>query len=422
MKYKICLHGLNVKNKGQLLESVKKALPLTAVKTKVKEKYLPDNDFIKYKSMKFRYLDSKEVRITCLFGVMIIRDRLWQLNEVLVEYTDDKKWLADKVIKKLLAGKIKFVIEEPDLLMRAKNLRGEFKLSSQPFYDADDIGTVLKVHLPWQLYDVSRLWGSLLLQPEDKTLVRQLRVKLRRLRSSLVLFKPLLEEAKAEELKALFKGWTDILGNAREFDVALMTCQKIRRSQNMEQPMGLEDILQEYRRKVSKKVLNISNINAVTGMIAQIILYLYDANVQKEYSELRLKAFVRQRLSDWIDRLLELPVDYSGENMEELHRVRIKVKRFRYALQAIPEITVTSQLLRSLKNLQDMLGLLHDNYINDKLIAEIMQKNGNDSALRYEGAMFCGWDSARREAVLAGLPEVWDNFSCCVRQWQEEYL
>lgn len=422
MKYKLCLHGLNVKNKGQLLESVKKALPLTAGKTKIKEKYLPDNDFIKYKSMKFRYLDSKEVKVTCLFGVMIIRDRLWQLNDVLIEYDEDKKLLADKIIKKILGGKIKFVIEEPDLLLRAKNLRGEFKLSSQPLYDADDISTVLKVHLPWQLYDVSRLWGNLLLQPEDKALVRQLRVKLRRLRSSLVLFKPLLGDAKAEELKVLFKSWTDILGNAREFDVALMTCQKIRRSQNMEQPMGLEDILLEYRRKVSKKVLNIRNINNVTGIIAQIILDLYAAPVQQDYADMRPKAFIRQRLSDWIDRLLAMPIDYSGENMEELHRVRIKVKRFRYALQAVTEITVTPQLLRSLKHLQDMLGLLHDNYINDKMIAEIMKKSGSNAALRCEGAMFCGWDSARREAVLAELPEVWEKFSCCVQQWQEEYL
>ena len=44
-------------------------------------------------------------------------------------------------------------------------------------------------------------------------------------------------------------------------------------------------------------------------------------------------------------------------NMLELHQIRIKIKRFRYALQTLPEVPRDSNLLRRLKRLQDMLGV-----------------------------------------------------------------
>lgn len=402
-------------------EAVKKALPLVQEKVRIKEKYLSDNGFLKYKSIRFRYLDDRDIRIFCLCGVMIVRDRLWQLNEVIIEYGREKRMLAEKLVKKLLGGKICFIVEEPELLLRAKNLQGEFKLSDEPLYDADDIATVLRVHLPWQLQDISSLWGSLLQQPQDKTIVRQLRVKLRRLRSSLVLFKPLLPQDKADSLKQLFKGWADLLGDAREFDVAIMTCRRIRRSRTEEEPMLLEDILLRRRDSVSDRVRTFP-VNEITAVIARTVIYLQHLEPADECCGMRLKPFVRQRLGRWIDRLLAMPVDYSGVDMPQLHRIRIKAKRLRYALQAVPEITVTPQLLRSLKSLQDVLGLLHDNYVNDRLINEIMEQNGANASLRYEAAMFCGWDSARRAAALAGLPDLWDRFGCCLRQWQEEYL
>lgn len=58
--------------------------------------------------------------------------------------------------------------------------------------------------------------------------------------------------------------------------------------------------------------------------------------------------------------------------MEQLHRIRIKLKRFRYALQSVPELAPEARLLRSLKYLQDMLGLLHDDYINTMMVEKLV--------------------------------------------------
>ncbi len=66
--------------------------------------------------------------------------------------------------------------------------------------------------------------------------------------------------------------------------------------------------------------------------------------------------------------------------------------------------------------------MLHDNYVNDCLIGQIVAGHSDNAELRYESAMFCGWDSARSEAALTNLPELWESFCSCLQQWQEEYL
>ena len=142
--------------------------------------------------------------------------------------------------------------------------------------------------------------------------------------------------------------------------------------------------------------------------LAEMLLVMQNTVLPKELADMRLKAFIRLRLGLWSDKLMSLQEKYSEfSDMEQLHKLRLKVKRFRYALQGVPEIYLPNSLLRSLKILQDMLGLLHDDYINDMLIGEIMQQYPEDAILQYEGAIFCGWERAKAEATLASLPELW---------------
>lgn len=230
-----------------------------------------------------------------------------------------------------------------------------------------------------------------------------------------------------EQYKMLIKRWANILGDAREYDVALLTCMKIRHAQRgeetVEQGSRLEEILQDYRAKASKKVLNANKLNEVTFQLAEMLLTMQNAVLPEEYKEMRLKQFIRLRLNTWCGKLMLLQDKYPAfDDMEQLHKIRIKVKRFRYALQGVPEIYFPTSLLRSLKSLQDMLGFLHDDYVNDMLVGEIMKQYPDDAVLQYEGAMFCGWERAKAEAALASLPSLWDNFTAQLGEWQDEHL
>ena len=427
MKHKICLHGLCLKNKGQLLTMVQKLLPPSTVKNKIKEKYLSDDNLLKYKRTKFVPVNPVGYKVTCISGVIVINDNLQPLNEVIIQYESEAVGEVRKLVQKILAGKIKFVVEESDLLLRAKQMRGRSSMQDMALYDEDKVVTALYCHLPWHIYAASKAWGELLTCTNERNLVRQLRVKLRRLRSCLTFFKELLPATAFEQYKMLVKRWTNVLGDAREYDVALLTCMKIRNAQKSEvageETSRLEEVLQEYRAKASTKILSSNKLNAVTLQLVEMLLVMQNTALPKEFADMRLKTFIRLRLGLWCGKLMTLQEKYPEfSDMEQLHKLRLKVKRFRYGLQGVPEIYLPNSLLRSLKTLQDTLGLLHDDYINDMLIGEIMQQYHDDAVLQYEGAMFCGWERAKAEALLASLPGLWDNFTAQLSEWQKEHL
>ena len=310
MKHKICLHGLCLKNKGQLLTMVQKLLPPSTVKNKIKEKFLSDDNLLKYKRTKFVPVNPVGYKVTCITGVMVINDNLQPLNEVIIQYESESVEEVRKLLQRLLAGKIKFVLEEADLLLRAKQLRGRSSIQDMEFYDEDEVATALYCHLPWHILAASKAWGELLTCTNERNLVRQLRVKLRRLRSCLTFFKELLPVAAFEQYKQLVKRWTTVLGAAREYDVALLTCMKIRHAQkgedSTEEVSRLEEILQECRVKASKKILSSSKLNGVTLQLAEMLLFIQYAIIPENYRELRLKAFIRLRLGLWCDKLMTL--------------------------------------------------------------------------------------------------------------------
>ncbi len=68
MNHKICLHGLNIKKESQLLGLIGNKAPIKETKNKIKEKSLPGNDLLRYKSIKA--ISEKGCTVTCIYGIM----------------------------------------------------------------------------------------------------------------------------------------------------------------------------------------------------------------------------------------------------------------------------------------------------------------------------------------------------------------
>ena len=233
MKHKLCLHGLEVKNQAQLLNLAKRLLPGSTVKVKIKEKYFNDNDMYKYRLTRFTPENIDGVRLYCAWGTLLVSDKLLAIADIIIEFEYHNAEAAeavDSLLQKLLASKTKFVLEEPDFSQRLDQLRGCFDQKQLAAYDADSAMSLLYCHLPWQVYYVSKLWQEVLSRGPERSLLRQLRVKLRRLRSLLTLCKPLLPEQEAVHWQGVLKASTNRLGDVREYDVALQICSRLQRS------------------------------------------------------------------------------------------------------------------------------------------------------------------------------------------------
>ena len=84
-----------------------------------------------------------------------------------------------------------------------------------------------------------------------------------------------------------------------------------------------------------------------------------------------------------------------------------------------PEVNKgAGNMLRKLKRLQDMLGFLHDDYVNGHL-AEAIITEEDDDELHYEAAVFTGWESAKVEASINGLEYLWEDFCDELKVWKK---
>lgn len=411
---------MDVKHQAQLLGLVKKALPVHTVKHKVKEKYFSDNDMYKYRLARFTPKADNGVRVCCAWGVLLVSDKPVAVADIIIEFDRRRAEAAaeaERLLAKLLGGRLQFVVEEPDFSQRLDQLRGCYALDKQYDYDADNAASALVCHLPWQVYGVSKLWAQVLASGGERPLWRQLRVKLRRLRSSLTLFKPLLAEAEAQKWQQTLKERAELLSDVREYDVLLLTCLRLKLTQEQEAVPQLIAFLQKLRQQEAAKALNGLQLNALTLELAQFLLWLHTAAADKEQG---LEHFLRQRFARWTDKLLCLPEKYPDlRDMEQLHCIRIKLKRFRYALQATPELAATPRLLRNVKYLQDTLGFLHDAYVDGARLDALAAAHPE---LRCEAALLSGWERGKADAALERLPHQWEAFAELLRDWAKESL
>ncbi len=425
MKHSLCLHGVDFKHQSQFFSYVRQLLKPDKVKYKVKEKLFHDDDMYKYRQARLLFSNNDGIKVTCIFGILIVSDKVYPLSDIIMEFNSRDYESAECVrmlVRRFLAGKQRFILDDPDLKQRIAQLRGRYYLEELDAYDPDTAATALYCHLPWQVFAISKLWQEVL-GCQDKTVLRQLRVKLRRLRSVLSLLRPLLQDEKADYWKQLLKKRAGELALIREYDVALLICMRIRMFRKQEEMSCLEQLLLAERNRSAQHLVKDLKLNWLTSELASFMLDIYCLTPASEYSKLCLKDFFVQRFDNWQTKLLALPEKYPDfQNMEQLHKIRIKVKRFRYALQCVPELKASNALLRILKALQDSLGLLHDDYINGCMVAGILAQQPDNELLHYEGAVFSGWEQGKADAAMEGLTCQWEHFCQQLEEWAEENL
>ena len=445
MKVRLCLHGVDVKHQAQLLGLVKKELRAYSVAYKVKERYFDNNDM--YKCRVARFVPKKSdacLRVCCVWGVLLVSDKLVNVADIIFEYEHSVLCENDveSMVQHILQGKLHFVLDEPDLSRRIALLRGSYFLDELRNYDAGTAMTALCCHLPWHLYVINKLWEQLLLAGGgQRQLWRQLRVKLRRLRSVLALVKPLFP--KAADWQRTLKAQATALSGVREYDVLLQTCARLRSAQDREakaawvlqqqdaEPVAqstmlpvaavpnLQRLLEGLRQQAQVRALQQLKLNQLTYELTQLYMAVY--SWAGAPCCLSLREFFVQRLGKWARKLQELPqLQPDVQDMEQLHRMRIRLKRFRYALQSVPELGAASQLLRSLKYLQDLLGVVHDDYVNEQYLVQLVAAYPELPELRYEVALLRGYEQAKADGALEQLSAQWQEFERLLGEWLEE--
>ena len=267
-----------------------------------------------------------------------------------------------------------------------------------------------------------------MLADADPEYLHQMRVALRRLRSAVGAFTPPLPAAAAAPLECELKWLAGSLGPARDWDVFVTEtlppiaaefgahaeleafssrCENLRRAAGSRARRAVRSL--RYRRLTLSAASWLTSESwlariGVDGRLA------FDAPVTEFATAVleRRYAQVRKR-----GRGL------AGLTAAQLHRLRIAIKKFRYAadfFSSLYESKAVTQALKRLSRLQNILGAMNDAVT----VANLMARGFDGAAGRHVPevkGILLGWSRGRAETLKRELRGAWKEFRAAERFW-----
>lgn len=205
-------------------------------------------------------------------------------------------------------------------------------------------------------------WGRLVLRDEEDS-VHQMRVTVRRLRSVLATYRPLLDTEWSEPLRAELKWLAALLGDVRDAEVLR---RRLRRwaAEHGPGPTGVDALraaLAERQAQGRARLLPELDGDRYRELIAGLAdgLRWSEADPRKKALRKRLRRSWR-RLVVAADAVGE--TDDTEERRRRLHEVRKKAKRVRYTAESLGGVfgKDAERLAKAAKSVQSTLGDLND--------------------------------------------------------------
>jgi triphosphatase len=271
----------------------------------------------------------------------------------------------------------------------------------------------------------------------DSKGIHQMRVGLRRLRAAISVFKDLLQDSRTEVIKAELKWLTEQLGPARDFDVFVRE-SVAPLSEDRHGALEIHVLKQdlEARRDVgfarAKAALESERYRKIA---LEVAFWLaggeWSAN-PSPLSEARRRrpatSFAAEILTERTDKIVKKLRHLEKLDVLQRHRLRIAVKKLRYATEFFESLFTGSgaeerrkRLGRTLKELQDALGKLNDIGVQQKLAAEIMQSREQPEKLSkkaYAMGIVTGRSHVKFEACIAIAVRAGRRLSAARQFWQ----
>jgi len=217
--------------------------------------------------------------------------------------------------------------------------------------------------------------------------LHQLRVAMRRLRAALHAFRGTMREEDVRALRKMLRRLARVAGPARDWDVCTRRL-----------PARLRPAAERHRRAAYVELRR---------LLRAPQLWLPPRGVAADRQP--LPDFARTLLARADRKTLQEGAGIDWSKPRKRHALRILLRRLRYACEflrgAFPARDA-GPLIRSLQDLQDLLGALNDLEVARRLSAELPGKVPRPDA--------------KRAKLLAQLPDAWRRLTAAPRFWQHK--
>ncbi|MDQ8755205.1 CHAD domain-containing protein [Sphingosinicella sp. LHD-64] len=211
-----------------------------------------------------------------------------------------------------------------------------------------------------------RLNETALLGTRNAEALHQARVAIRRLRSALSLFRPMIEGSEQRHFNAELRWLGRQLSDARNLDVLIG---------HAEQDAELSSALRSLRKEAYAHVESTFRAERGRGLMLKFVEWLELGSWrQGRQADRDLAALAGKRLGRQWRRIARDGEDVAGLDAEARHRLRIRIKKLRYATEFLaslyaekPRSGRRDDFLDALKILQERLGDLNDAWTAEAL-------------------------------------------------------
>jgi triphosphatase len=258
--------------------------------------------------------------------------------------------------------------------------------------------------------------------------VHQLRVSLRRLRSAFATFKAVLPEGQVTAFKDEMRWVLESLGRARDLDVLK---EQILAPVIAQRPAdaGLKRLgsaLEAARAEAYGAVREMLDAPRCSRLQLELAAWIAEAGWRDGVDEAArasqdgpLAGFARQLLDERFRAARKKGRDLRKLEPAERHKLRIALKKLRYAaefFQSLYDKKAAKQALKTLSRLQDGLGAMNDLHTAETLMEEIAparpaRGRGGGAALAHAKGLIVGWHAAQLAAGEEAAATLWRGFA-----------
>jgi CHAD domain-containing protein len=240
-------------------------------------------------------------------------------------------------------------------------------------------------------------------EPED---LHQMRVAVRRLRAALRSARRLLDPDWADPLTAGLMWLGRLFGYGRDLDVQIEYFRNEAKGLKPQDRRPIERFvasLEEGRQTFQQLLNDEMKSAAYLGFLSKLELAAHEPVIVEH--DLTLANIAARQFKNLCKTMRRLPEHPSNE---ELHRVRIKAKRARYAAElAEPWLGKrAARFAKSAKSLQDLLGIHQDAVLAEKYGRDLVAQVPGERAAFVSGLLVARAQQ-RREDVRNRFPGVW---------------
>ena len=257
--------------------------------------------------------------------------------------------------------------------------------------------------------------------------VHQFRIGIRRLRTALAMFAPLLEPTAAARFEAELKRLGQVFGTARDWDV--FCTQILREAEDDPAVRGWAELLhmpaEAERAAAHRAVEEELRRPALTGLMLGMAAWLAtDAGSSPATGDDDLRRPFGKIAPDLLDRMARRVAKRGGRvrrrSAEELHELRKAMKKLRYSVEYVAPIYHSGRVKRyhkALKRTLKTLGAAQDAIVAVTLAERLCQGEQRSDYVASAGAL-ARWARAYRATALRGLPKRWTAFAAAEAFWR----